>query len=49
MILNLVLVHEADVEAVDHNGLTPLCIATKLGYDILTEVGAYSVSIHIVQ
>ncbi|XP_071792106.1 uncharacterized protein [Asterias amurensis] len=38
VIMNLVLVHEADVEAVDHNGLTPLCIAAKLGYEILTEV-----------
>ena len=38
LILNLVQVHEADVEASDAKGMTPLCIAAHLGHAITAEV-----------
>ncbi|XP_022111105.1 ankyrin-3-like isoform X2 [Acanthaster planci] len=37
LIMNLVLVHHADVEAVNNKGMTPLCIAAHLGYGIIAE------------
>ncbi|XP_038049666.1 ankyrin-3-like [Patiria miniata] len=38
LVLNLVLVHQADVEATDNKGMTPLCIAAHLGDEFMVEV-----------
>ena len=38
LLINLVQVHGANVEAHDQDGMTPLCLAAKYDMDVIAEV-----------